>query len=71
MPKCSYCKNNYEPPRGLTFVLPNGELLYFCSSKCRKNHKLGRKGEKLAWIKKKKVGGQEVVKKREENLVAE
>jgi large subunit ribosomal protein L24e len=52
MPKCSYCSQNYDVPRGLTFVLPNGEVLYFCSAKCQKNHKLGRKKEKVNWIKK-------------------
>ena len=46
MPKCSFCGRNYDIPRGMTFVLPNGEILHFCSSKCRKNNKLGRKGEK-------------------------
>jgi len=53
MPQCSYCKKNYENPRGLTFVMTNGEILYFCSSKCQKNHKLGRKSEKVNWIRKK------------------
>ncbi|MFA5992984.1 MAG: 50S ribosomal protein L24e [Candidatus Pacearchaeota archaeon] len=53
MPACSFCKKHYENPRGLTFVLTNGELLYFCSSKCRKNHKLGRRGDRLSWIAKK------------------
>jgi large subunit ribosomal protein L24e len=65
MPKCSYCKKNYENPRGLTFVLPNGEILYFCSSKCRKNHKLGRKSDKLKWIKKQDIGEQVIETKKE------
>lgn len=54
MPKCSFCKEQYEVPRGLTFVLPNGDILYFCSSKCQKNHKMGRKGDKQSWVRKKK-----------------
>ncbi len=54
MPKCSFCKKNYDVPHGMTFVLPNGDLLYFCSSKCQKNHKLGRRGEKKNWVRKKK-----------------
>ncbi len=55
MPECSFCKKSYELPRGLTFVLGNGEVLYFCSSKCQKNNKLGRVGKKMNWVKKEKV----------------
>jgi len=54
MPQCSFCKNQYEFPRGTTFVLPNGEVLYFCSSKCQKNNKLGRVGKKVNWVRKQK-----------------
>jgi large subunit ribosomal protein L24e len=54
MPKCSYCGKDYDIPRGLTFVLPNGDLLYFCSSKCRKGYKMGRRGDKQNWIRKTK-----------------
>ncbi len=53
MPECSFCKKNYNIPRGLTFVLTNGDILYFCSSKCQKNWKLGRKSERVNWIRKK------------------
>ena len=54
MPECSFCKKSYEIPRGMTFVLLNGEVLYFCSSKCQKNNKLGRIGKKTTWVKKEK-----------------
>ena len=54
MPQCSYCKKHYEIPRGLTFVLSNGEVLYFCSSKCKKNWNMGRRADKLSWITKRK-----------------
>ena len=54
MPKCSYCGKNYKWPRGLTYVKTDGTVLYFCSSKCRKNWKLGRKSKKVRWIKKEK-----------------
>ncbi|MEM3074728.1 MAG: 50S ribosomal protein L24e [Candidatus Pacearchaeota archaeon] len=54
MPECSFCKKQYDVPRGLTFVLSSGEILYFCSSKCRKNYKLGRTRNKVPWIRKKK-----------------
>lgn len=59
MPKCSFCSENYEFPRGLTLVLPDGRILYFCSSKCRKNYKLGRIGKKMKWVSKKKKQKQE------------
>lgn len=64
MPKCSFCGKEYDIPRGLTFVLPNGDLLYFCCSKCRKNHKMGRQGDKQNWVRKtKKVKSGEVGEK--------
>jgi len=54
MPKCSFCSENYNAPYGLTYVLPNGNVLYFCSSKCFKNYKMGRRGDKQKWVLKKK-----------------
>jgi len=65
MPECSFCKKNYTIPRGLTYVLESGAVLHFCSSKCQKNKKLGRKGEKTNWVRKK---GKEV-KMEEEKTV--
>lgn len=61
MPKCSFCGENYEFPRGLTLALNDGVVLYFCSSKCRKNFKLGRKSKKLKWITKLKHAREELV----------
>ena len=53
MPRCSFCKQNYEFPRGLTLVLNDGNILYFCSSKCRKNQlRLKRDNKKVNWIRK-------------------
>lgn len=53
MPRCSFCKTVYEFPRGLTMVLNDGNLLYFCSGKCRKNHMfLKRDNKKVNWIRK-------------------
>ena len=54
MPECSFCKKMYDVPRGTTYVLPNGDLLYFCSSKCLKNDDLGRIGKKATWVRKAK-----------------
>jgi len=55
----------------LIFVLPNGNVLNFCSSKCWKNHKLGRRGDKRNWVRKvKKVKGEKKVEeKKVEKLV--
>ncbi len=52
MPECSFCKKQYGNPRGLTYVLPSGDLVYLCSSKCVKNYKMGRKSEKVDWVRK-------------------
>lgn len=54
MPACSFCKKNYEFPRGLTLFLLDGKTLYFCSSKCRRNFKLKRDPRKTTWVKKPK-----------------
>jgi large subunit ribosomal protein L24e len=48
MPKCVYCEKNYEFPKGLTLVMKDGTINYFCSSKCRKNMQMGRR--KVRWL---------------------
>ena len=60
MPKCTLCGKNYELPRGLTLVLLDGRALHFCSSKCRKNHKM-RKGKKLKWVTKQRTTRKEQI----------
>ncbi|HLD54686.1 MAG TPA: 50S ribosomal protein L24e [Candidatus Nanoarchaeia archaeon] len=52
MPRCVYCKKNYEFPRGLTLVMKDGTVNYLCSSKCRKNMMMKRR--KVNWIRKDK-----------------
>jgi large subunit ribosomal protein L24e len=53
MPRCSFCKRNYEFPRGLSFIKNDGNVLYFCSSKCRKNMLyLKRDNKKVSWVRK-------------------
>jgi len=53
MPTCSFCKKVYEFPRGLTLVLNDGNILYLCSSKCRKNMlHLKRDNKKVNWVRK-------------------
>jgi large subunit ribosomal protein L24e len=51
MPKCSFCGEQYEIPRGLTYVKADGKIFFLCSSKCRKNLlNLGRTSKKVKWI---------------------
>ena len=64
MPTCSFCKKNYEVPRGLTVFQLDGKALYFCSSKCRRNYALKRDPRKVNWVKKQ-------VKKKEKTPVKE
>ena len=52
MPKCSYCKTEYQNPRGLTLVLKDGAVKHLCSSKCRKNFSMKRR--KVRWVSKTK-----------------
>jgi len=54
MPTCSFCKKNYEFPRGLTVFLFDGKSLHFCSSKCRRNLNLKRDPKKVNWVKREK-----------------
>ncbi|MDP2946897.1 MAG: 50S ribosomal protein L24e [Nanoarchaeota archaeon] len=54
MPVCSFCKTGYEFPRGISVVMPDGSVRFYCSSKCRKNAKLGRVPKKVNWVRKKK-----------------
>lgn len=50
--KCSFCGGQIEPGTGLLFVRNDGALLWFCSSKCRKNAlKLKRNPRKIKWVK--------------------
>lgn len=35
-------------------ILNDGGLLYFCSSKCKRNHALKRDSRKLNWVKREK-----------------
>ena len=52
MPACSFCKESYEFPRGISVVQKDGNVRYFCSSKCRKNSEMGRDAKKVKWIRK-------------------
>jgi large subunit ribosomal protein L24e len=52
MPVCSFCRSQYEFPRGTTVVQKDGTVKFFCSSKCRKNSEMGRNNKKVAWVQK-------------------
>jgi ribosomal protein L24E len=58
MPKCIFCKRDYEFPRGTTVVTHEGEgnVRYFCGKKCRKNFEMGRDSKKVNWVRKEKEG---------------
>jgi large subunit ribosomal protein L24e len=62
MPRCSFCKSNYEFPRGITVVQKDGEPRYYCGSKCRKNSEMGRDNRRVKWVTK-SVEAQEASKK--------
>ncbi|MCD6513148.1 MAG: 50S ribosomal protein L24e [Thermoplasmata archaeon] len=48
--KCSFCGKEIEPGTGMMYVKKDGTILYFCSSKCRKNMlKLKRDPKKVRW----------------------
>ncbi|MDT7858615.1 MAG: 50S ribosomal protein L24e [Candidatus Aenigmarchaeota archaeon] len=49
---CSFCNSEIRPGTGKIFVRTKGEILYFCSRKCERYYLMGRKKEKLKWIKK-------------------
>ena len=52
MAKCSFCGVGIDQGIGRMFVKVDGTILYFCSSKCRKNMlNLGRKPIHTRWSK--------------------
>ncbi|AEF97192.1 50S ribosomal protein L24e [Methanotorris igneus] len=46
---CSFCEREIEPGTGKMLVKKDGSVLYFCSSKCEKNYKMGRIPRKVKW----------------------
>ncbi|MEW6222881.1 MAG: 50S ribosomal protein L24e [Candidatus Hadarchaeota archaeon] len=47
--KCSFCGGRIEPGTGLMFVMNDGTVQFFCSGKCERNMKLGRKAHEVRW----------------------
>ena len=52
MPKCFFCKQDYDLHKGVTLVATDGTIKHLCSSKCRKNMNLKRR--KVRWVSKDK-----------------
>ncbi len=48
MPKCDFCGREIEPGTGKLYVRKDGKVLYYCSSKCEKNHRM-RIPRKVRW----------------------
>jgi ribosomal protein L24E len=69
MPKCTYCGENYEFPRGLTLVDLVGKVKHFCSGKCRKYALMGRSKGKWARVKGKEAVIEEAKEKKAEKEV--
>jgi len=65
MPTCSFCKKSYKEHKGLTVFTFDGKSIHYCSSKCRRNHALGRDPKKTNWIKREKKGKSKVEKQKE------
>ena len=53
MPKCSFCKQQYEFPKGTTVVQKDGTPRHYCCSKCRKNAERRqhlKKRRRVKWV---------------------
>jgi large subunit ribosomal protein L24e len=46
---CSFCGSQLEPGTGKMYVRKDGSVLFFCSSKCQNNQKLGRVPRRIEW----------------------
>lgn len=47
--KCIFCSKPQEPGIGTIFAYNDGRVIYFCSSKCRRNFKLKRDPKRIKW----------------------
>jgi len=72
MPACTFCKKQYDAPRGLTIFTFDGKSIFYCSSKCRRNAALKRDSKKVNWVRKKVkdkvVGVEKKVEAKVENV---
>ncbi|NLV25779.1 MAG: 50S ribosomal protein L24e [Methanomicrobiales archaeon] len=46
---CSFCGEQMEPGTGKMYVKKDGQIFFYCSTKCQKNHKLGRIPRRVRW----------------------
>lgn len=46
---CSFCGESIPRGKGKILVKKTGETYPFCSSKCERNHALGRSARKVQW----------------------
>jgi large subunit ribosomal protein L24e len=49
--KCTFCGGDIPKGKGKMFVRNSGQILYFCGSKCQKNHAIKRDGKSVRWTK--------------------
>jgi large subunit ribosomal protein L24e len=49
--KCVFCSKQQQPGQGIIFVYSDGRVIYFCSSKCRRNFRMKRDPKKIKWAK--------------------
>lgn len=47
--KCTFCGRDIEPGSGLMYVLNDGTVYWFCSSKCWKNFNMKRDPRAYKW----------------------
>ncbi|MCS7097109.1 MAG: 50S ribosomal protein L24e [Candidatus Methanomethylicia archaeon] len=49
--RCSFCGKDVPKGRGMLYVKSDGTVLFFCSSKCRKNMLyFSRKPGEVKWV---------------------
>ena len=46
---CWFCGEQIDLGTGIMYVRNDGQVYYFCASKCEKNFKLGRIPRKVKW----------------------
>jgi len=46
---CSFCGEQMEPGTGKMYVRKDGQIFFYCSTKCQKNHKMGRIPRRVRW----------------------
>lgn len=46
---CSFCGQQMEPGTGKMYVKKDGQIFFYCSTKCQKNHKMGRISRRVRW----------------------